>query len=80
MFVALSTAVCAPLKAQQLGATPLSKAQLEQLVAPVAIDAYQQAAAAATKIEAVVGKLANHVDVATVHGQQAAGQWHPTGR
>ena len=37
MFVALSTAVCAPLKAQQSGTAPLSKAQLEQLVAPIAL-------------------------------------------
>jgi hypothetical protein len=37
MFVLLLLAVCAPAGAQQSSAPPLSKAQLEQLVAPIAL-------------------------------------------
>jgi len=37
MFVLLLIAICAPARAQQSSAPPLSKAQLEQLVAPIAL-------------------------------------------
>src|SRR5690348_14494756 len=37
MLIAICSLVCVPAQAQQSGAAPLSKAQLEQLVAPIAL-------------------------------------------